>query len=69
MQLKRLAAIAIIAISIWACKEDNSDEEAYENKLAEIAEEEEEILEFGFELKDYIVKRETIKKGDRLGEI
>jgi murein DD-endopeptidase MepM/ murein hydrolase activator NlpD len=69
MQLKRLAAIAIIAISIWACKEDNSDEEAYENKLAEIAEEEEEILEFGFDLKDYIVKRDTIKKGDSFGEI
>lgn len=68
MQLKRLGAIAIIAISIWACKEDNSVEEAYKNKLAEIPEEEE-ILEFGFDLKDYIVKRDTIKKGDSFGEI
>lgn len=68
MQLKRLVAIAIIAVSAYACKEDNSVEEAYEKELAEIVEEKK-ILEFGFDINNYIVKRDTIKSGDSFGEI
>ena len=68
MQLKRLVAIAIIAISIYTCKEDNSAEKEYEKELAEIVEEEK-IIEFGFDLKKHIVKRDTIQKGDSFGEI
>lgn len=68
MQLKRLVAIAIIAIVAYACKEDNSAEDAYKKELADIAEEEI-ILEFGFDLNNYIFKRDTIKKGDSFGEI
>ena len=37
-------------------------------KIAEIVEEEK-ILEFGFDLNNYIVKRDTIQKGDSFGEI
>ena len=40
MQLKRLIAIAVIALSICACKEDNATEEDYKKELAEIIEEE-----------------------------
>lgn len=68
MQLKRLVAIAIIAIVAYACKEDNSAEDAYKKELADIAEDEI-ILEFGFDLNNYIFKRDTIKKGDSFGEI
>ncbi|WP_299102405.1 peptidoglycan DD-metalloendopeptidase family protein [uncultured Winogradskyella sp.] len=68
MQLKPLIAVLVIAMSILACKEDNSAEIEYENELAEIVEEEK-ILEFGFDINNYIVKRDTIKKGDSFGEI
>ncbi|WP_296384424.1 peptidoglycan DD-metalloendopeptidase family protein [Winogradskyella sp.] len=68
MQLKRLVAIAVIVVSIYSCKEDNSAEEEYKKELAEIVEEEK-ILEFGFDLKHYEFKRDTIRKGDTFGII
>ncbi len=68
MQLKRLVAIAVIVVGIYACKEDNSAEEEYKKELAEIAEEEK-ILEFGFDLSQYEFKRDTIRKGESFGEI
>ena len=68
MQLKQLVAIAIIAISICACKEDNTAEKDFKKELTEIVEEVK-ILEFGFDLNEYIVKRDTIKKGDSFGQI
>ncbi|MBV7268853.1 M23 family metallopeptidase [Winogradskyella luteola] len=68
MQLRRLITIAVIAVCFLACKDDNSAEEAYKKEVAEIAEEEN-ILEFGFNLKDYEFKRDTIKKGDTFGVI
>lgn len=68
MQLKTLIAIVIIALSVYACKEDNSAELEYKKELAEIVEEEK-ILEFGFDINNYIVKRDTIQKGDSFGEI
>ena len=68
MQLKTLIAIVIIALSVYACKEDNSAEVEYKKELAEIVEEEK-ILEFGFDINNYIVKRDTIQKGDSFGEI
>jgi murein DD-endopeptidase MepM/ murein hydrolase activator NlpD len=68
MQLKQFVAIVFIAVGIWACKEDNSAEEAYKKELVEIVEEEK-ILEFGFDLKHYEFKRDTIRKGDTFGII
>lgn len=68
MQLKRLMTIAVLAVSIFACKEDNSAEIEYKKELAEIVEEET-ILEFGFDLSHYEFKRDTIKKGDTFGVI
>lgn len=68
MHLKNSLAIVVIAISLLACKEDNSAEIAYEKEQAEIVEEEK-ILEFGFDINNYIVKRDTIKSGDTFGEI
>lgn len=68
MQLKNSLAILVIAISVWTCKEDKSSEIAHEKEQAEIVEEEK-ILEFGFDINDYIVQRDTIKSGDSFGEI
>jgi murein DD-endopeptidase MepM/ murein hydrolase activator NlpD len=68
MQLKRLTVIVAMAISIYSCKEDNSAEIEYNNALAEIVEEEK-ILEFGFDRKNYEFKRDTIKSGDTFGDI
>ncbi|WP_299105890.1 peptidoglycan DD-metalloendopeptidase family protein [uncultured Winogradskyella sp.] len=68
MQLKPLTVIVVIAISIFACKEDNSVEIEYNKELAEIVEEEK-ILEFGFDRKNYEFKRDTIKSGDTFGVI
>lgn len=68
MHLRRLMAITAIAVFVFACKEDNSAEETYEKEIAEIAEEET-ILEFGYDLKQYEFKRDTIKKGDTFGII
>ncbi|WP_179333737.1 peptidoglycan DD-metalloendopeptidase family protein [Winogradskyella costae] len=68
MQLKRLITIAVIAVSLYACKEDNTAGIANDKGEAEIVEEEK-ILEFGFDINNYIVKRDTIKSGDSFGEI
>ena len=69
MQLKRLIAITVLTLAIYSCKDDNKTaEEAYERELAKVVEEKE-ILEFGFNINDYVVKRDTIKKGDSFGEI
>jgi murein DD-endopeptidase MepM/ murein hydrolase activator NlpD len=68
MHIKRLIAITVVVLSIHSCKDDNSAEEAYKKEIAEIVEEEK-IIEFGFDLNDYEVKRDTIKKGDSFGEI
>ncbi len=68
MHLKRFIAITFVLASLYSCKEDNSAEEEYKKELAEIVEEEK-IIEFGFDLNNYEVKRDTIKKGDSFGEI
>lgn len=68
MQLKQLIAIITISVFVFACKEDNSAEETYNKEIAEIAEEEK-ILEFGFDLKQFEFKRDTVKKGDTFGII
>jgi murein DD-endopeptidase MepM/ murein hydrolase activator NlpD len=68
MQLKRLIAIAFLLSVALSCKEDDAAEKAYEKEVAEIVEEEK-ILEFGFDLKDYQFKRDTIQKGDTFGII
>ncbi|WP_430466953.1 peptidoglycan DD-metalloendopeptidase family protein [Winogradskyella ouciana] len=68
MQLKQLIAIIVVSVFVFACKEDNSAEETYNKEIAEIAEEEK-ILEFGFDLKQFEFKRDTVKKGDTFGII
>ena len=68
MQLKPLIVIVVVAMSLFACKEDNSAEIEYKKELAEIKEDEK-ILEFGFDQDRYKFKRDTIKNGDTFGVI
>ena len=65
MYLKKIVLLALIGFSVFACKEDKepSDEDF------EISEAPIENKEFGFNLDNFIVKRDTIKKGDSFGEI
>lgn len=68
MQLKRLIALTVIAASFLGCKNNNQIEEnSHKEELAEVIEKDH--YEFGFNLNNYIVKRDTIKKGDSFGEI
>ena len=66
MQLKKIVCLAVLFAVLCACKEDKVVES--EEEFA-VAEQQEEIVEFGFNLNDFIVKRDTIKKGDSFGEI
>ncbi|NNC49413.1 MAG: peptidoglycan DD-metalloendopeptidase family protein [Flaviramulus sp.] len=59
--------IFLVAIFFIACKSETQPE--VKETLVAVVEEPEEVLEFGFNLNEYIVKRDTIKKGDSFGEI
>ena len=54
-------------ISITSCKNDVNQNTIQESDLVHI--EEVDKFEFGFKLNDYIVIRDTIKRGDSFGEI
>lgn len=65
MQSRNLLIALFISISIFSCKQGNEDQYLDEQAF----EEPEDIYEFGFNLNDYIVKRDTIKSGDSFGVI
>lgn len=67
MRLKGLIVLAVFTVFFYACKEDNS-EENYKKEIAE-KKQEEKILEFGFDLKKFEFKRDTVRKGDTFGII
>ncbi|MBO3117936.1 peptidoglycan DD-metalloendopeptidase family protein [Winogradskyella sp. DF17] len=68
MQLKRLIALTVIAASFFGCKNNQKQDVSVEKKkLAEVVKKDN--IEFGFNLNNYVVKRDTIKKGDSFGEI
>ena len=66
MQPKQLLIAILVCFSIISCKDDKDKiEDIPVLSLTEPIE----ITEFGFNLNDYVVKRDTIKKGDSFGEI
>ncbi|MCB0399924.1 MAG: peptidoglycan DD-metalloendopeptidase family protein, partial [Winogradskyella sp.] len=67
MHLKGLIVLAVFTVFFIACKEDNSAEN-YEKEIAEKVQEEK-IFEFGFDLKKFEFKRDTVRKGDTFGII
>ncbi|WP_136482038.1 peptidoglycan DD-metalloendopeptidase family protein [Cognatitamlana onchidii] len=60
--------LLVLAIILSACKEDQKQEEVIVEE-AVIVETPKEVIEFGFNLNDYVVKRDTIKRGDSFGQI
>ncbi|MCF7566959.1 peptidoglycan DD-metalloendopeptidase family protein [Sabulilitoribacter arenilitoris] len=60
--------LVILAISFFACKKDKPEPSVIEKEIA-IVEKSKEIIEFGFKLNDYIVKRDTVKAGESFGQI
>jgi hypothetical protein len=66
MQPKQLLIALFICIGFWSCKKD--DKKIITEDLQVLVEPEPK-REFGFILEDYIVKRDTIRRGDSFGEI
>jgi murein DD-endopeptidase MepM/ murein hydrolase activator NlpD len=60
-------ALLAVAVLFTACKEDPKEVVIVEEEV--IIEEPAEVVEFGFNLNDFVVKRDTIKNGDSFGEI
>ncbi|WP_104735287.1 M23 family metallopeptidase [Hanstruepera ponticola] len=63
---KKCITVLVLALSFFSCKNDKPEQEVVE-EVAVI--EPQDIYEFGFNLNDYIVKRDTIRKGDSFGII
>ena len=62
----RYLILVLLAICIFGCKDG---EKSIDKEIVEVIEEPEEIIEFGFNVEDYVIKRDTIRKGDSFGEI
>lgn len=67
MNLKKIVWLFIIALIISSCK-GNEPDDISDAEIAAVKEAEPN-MEFGFNLDDFIVKRDTIRKGDSFGEI
>jgi hypothetical protein len=65
MQSKQVLIALILCVCVFSCKQ----EEKPKVEPVKVIIEPEPITEFGFILKDFIVKRDTIKSGDSFGEI
>jgi len=66
MQSKKLLIALFVLLGIVSCKNEKENQGLEE---AEVYEEPADIYEFGFNLNDYVVKRDTIKPGDSFGVI
>lgn len=64
---KKCLIVLVTAFIFYNCKDDKAEQHDVVEEVAVI--EPQEIYEFGFNLNDYIVKRDTIRKGDSFGII
>jgi murein DD-endopeptidase MepM/ murein hydrolase activator NlpD len=62
---KKCLIIFVIILGLNSCKEEKP--QIVEEEIAEVIPED--IFEFGFNLNDYYVKRDTVRAGDSFGEI
>ena len=63
----RYLIVILLALCFVSCKEEQKPIE-FEEELA-VVEEPIELIEFGFNLNDYVVKRDTVKSGESFGQI
>ena len=59
MQSKKLLVALFIVFGFFSCKQEDQNSE----ELQAFEETPDDIYEFGFNLNDYVVKRDTIRKG------
>ncbi|RXJ52755.1 peptidoglycan DD-metalloendopeptidase family protein [Gelidibacter gilvus] len=65
MYQKSIVVAVLLGLVMWSCKEDvDNNPEPFQTYIAPV-----ELREFGFNLNDYIVKRDTIRSGDSFGTI
>lgn len=67
MYQKSLVVAVLLGLVMWSCKEEAEDKfnpEPFQSFIAPV-----ELREFGFNLNDYVVKRDTIRSGDSFGTI
>lgn len=62
----RYVLLAITCLLIFGCKEKQTEPVEV---LEEMAMVEPEVYEFGFKINDFVVKRDTVRKGDSFGKI
>ncbi len=58
--------LVILLLSLYSCKKEEQQIDTLETALIE---EPEDVFEFGFNLNEFVVKRDTVKQGDSFGEI
>jgi len=66
MQSKKLLIALFALMGLLSCKQEKENQDLEE---VEVYEEPADVYEFGFNLNDYIVKRDTIRRGDTFGVI
>ncbi|MGC1631325.1 MAG: peptidoglycan DD-metalloendopeptidase family protein, partial [Gelidibacter sp.] len=66
MYQKSIVVAILLGLVMWSCKEEDQKDnlEPFEAYIEPV-----ELREFGFNLNDYIVKRDTIRSGDSFGSI
>ena len=65
MYQKSIVVAILLGLVMWSCKDEpNEIPEPFEAYIEPV-----ELREFGFNLNDYIVKRDTIRSGDSFGSI
>ncbi len=66
MYQKSIVVAILLGLAMMSCKDDNQDgnSESFQAYIEPV-----ELREFGFNLNDYIVKRDTIRSGDSFGSI
>lgn len=68
MQLSKIGILLLTVVCLWSCKSEKSEDLQIETEELAVVEEQPRY-EFGFNLNDYVVKRDTIRKGDTFGII
>ncbi len=61
---KKCIILLVLFVSIYSCKKDVREAIQTASIIESVS-----LYEFGFKLDDFVVKRDTIKKGDSFGEI
>ena len=66
LKIKQFIFISLVFTFFYSCKNESKNENVEKEIIIEAPKE---VYEFGFNLNNFIVKRDTIRKGDSFGEI